>query len=68
MSDKGLSIHSCTSVSPLLLLKPTAIIQLGDKATYDRALSDDVRMFGICWQVSNREIDNGGRSMVHACR
>ncbi len=31
----------------------TAILQLGDKATYDRALSDDVRMFGICWQVSH---------------
>lgn len=31
--------------------KKTAVIQLGDRATYDRALSDDVRIFGIVWQV-----------------
>ena len=57
------------SVPSLLSFKQTAIIQLGDKATYDRALSDDVRMFGICWQVGNRQIESeGGESMVHTCR
>jgi hypothetical protein len=48
----------------LLSLKHIAIIQLGDKATYDRALSDDVRMFGICWQVGNREIDRTGHQSL----
>lgn len=32
---------------------PTAIIQLGDRATYDRALADDIRIFGVVLQVGN---------------
>ena len=48
------SNQSLLSTNPhIFLCAPlhTAIIQLGDKETYDRALTDDMKIFGICWQV-----------------